>query len=45
MTEKENYLAPETEEITLCMEKTLLDLSTQGFTEDESFNNSGWVVL
>lgn len=28
MTEKEIYLTPETEEITLCLEKTVLDVST-----------------
>ena len=28
MKEKEIYLTPETEEITLCLEKTVLDVST-----------------
>ena len=28
MTEKEIYLTPETEEMTLCLEKTVLDVST-----------------
>ena len=42
MTEKEIYLTPETEEMTLCLEKRLLDASTTGFTDDPSFNNLGW---
>ena len=45
MTEKEIYLTPETEQITLCLEKRLLDVSTQGFTEKESFDDAGWTIL
>ena len=45
MTKKENYLSPETEEITLCLEKTLLDVSTRGFTQKESFDDEDWALL
>ena len=45
MKEKEIYLTPETEEITLCLEKRLLDVSTEGFTEKEVFDDAGWLIL
>ena len=41
---KKNYIIPETEEITVNMENHLLSASTKGFTDEEGFNNSGWVL-
>ena len=45
MTEKEIYLTPETEEMTLCLEKTVLDVSATGFSEKETFDDAGWTIL
>ena len=45
MTEKQTYLSPETEEITLCLENTLLDASTTGFTDDPDYNENHWVIM
>lgn len=45
MDKKQQYLTPEAEEVLICPAEHLLNaVSTQGFTEDEAFDNSGFVL-